>query len=313
MRIGVYGLGGVGGLLAGLLARAGHDVSVVARGEALARVRDHGLHVESPLGTFDARLDAAESPETLRPVDAVLLAVKTWQVPAAAAAIAPWLAPGGFVVPLENGVDAPDQCAAVLGDDRVLGGLCRMLSAAVEPGVVRHVGDAPSVTLGAWRTPLAGRDVEVGRALEAAGARVEVAADFRRALWEKLLFIASFGGVGALARATAGALRTIPETRALLAAACEEVSAVAAAKGIALAPDVVARTLAAVDSLPAEGTASLQRDVVAGRPSELDALSGAVVRHAAPHAVPVPVHTTIHAALQPLEHAARTNPAARRG
>jgi 2-dehydropantoate 2-reductase len=305
MRVGVVGAGGVGGLVAGLVARAGHEVAVVARGSALTAIRARGLRVDSPLGVFDARVEAAASARELAPVDVVFLAVKTWQVPDAVAPLSSWLRPGGFLVPLENGVDAADQCVLALGPERVVGGLCRMLSWIAEPGAVKHVGNAPSVTLGAWRTPLEGRGDALVAALTSAGMHVQIAADFPAALWEKLLFIASFGGVGALTRSTAGALRSIPETRRLLADAFEEVRAVAAAKGIALAPEVVKETLAYVDALAEDATASLQRDIVAGRPSEIDSLSGAVARIGAELGVPVPVHRTIHAALLPQERLAR--------
>jgi len=181
-----------------------------------------------------------------------------------------------------------------------------MLSFIVEPGHVKHLGDPPSVTLGAWRSPLGGREEDLRRALESAGVRVEVVSDFRRALWEKLAFIASFGGVGAVTRSTAGAMRAIPETRALLASAIEEVRVVGSGRGIQLAPDIVGRTLAFVDALPEQATSSLQRDIVAKRPSEIDALSGAIVRVGKEVGVPVPIHTVIHAALQPQEKDARS-------
>jgi 2-dehydropantoate 2-reductase len=209
------------------------------------------------------------------------------------------------VIPLQNGVEAVEQAAAILGDERVVGGLCRMLSAITEPGAIRHVGAPPSVTLGAWRSPIDGRVDSLLRAFQGAGVGVEIANDFPAALWEKFVFIASFGGVGALSRATAGEIRRIPETRKLLAGAIEEIAVVAAAKGIKLAPGVVAKTLEFVDCLPEAATASLQRDIVAGRPSELDSMSGAVARAGRALGVSVPIHTMIHAALLPSEHAAR--------
>jgi 2-dehydropantoate 2-reductase len=306
MRIGIVGAGGVGGLIAGLLARAGHDVAVVTRGKALDTIRERGLHVDSPLGVFDARVEAGAVSE-LAPVDAVLLAVKTWQVPDVAATLGPLVGRDGIAVPLQNGVDAPDQCADALGDARVFGGICHVLSWIAEPGSIKHVGEAPRVTLGAWRAPATAGLESLRSALEGAGVGARVAKDFRAALWDKFLFIASFGGVGAVARAGAGALRTIPETRRLLTGAFEEVHAVALARGVALRPDTVAKALALVDMVPADAIASLQRDIVAGRPSELASLTGAVVRIGREVGVPVPIHATIHAALLPQETAARSD------
>jgi 2-dehydropantoate 2-reductase len=305
MRIGIVGAGGVGGLLAGLLSRAGHDVAVVARGQTREAIREHGLRVDSFLGAFTARVETGSAAD-LAPVDAVLVAVKTWQVAGVAAALGPMLGRDAIVVPLQNGVDAPEQCAGALGPHRVFGGICHVLSWITGPGSVKHVGAAPRVTLGAWRSPVDGRIDALKRALESAGVEVRIAADFRAALWEKFLFIASFGGVGAITRSGAGALRTIPETRRLLVDAFEEVNAVATAKGIAMRPNVVAKALLLIDSVPEDSIASLQRDVVAGRPSEIDSLSGAVARMGAEVGVPAPIHATIHAALLPQERAARS-------
>jgi 2-dehydropantoate 2-reductase len=163
------------------------------------------------------------------------------------------------------------------------------------------------VTLGAWQAPADGRLDALKQTLDAAGVRARIATDFHAALWDKFLFIASFGGVGAVARSGAGALRTIPQTRRLLVGAFEEVLAVATAKAVVMKPDVVAKALALLDAIPADAIASLQRDVVAGRPSEIESLSGAVARIGADLGVSVPIHTTIHAALLPLETAARSS------
>ena len=169
MRIGVVGAGGVGGLVAGLLARAGHDVAILARGDALAAIRARGLAIDSPLGVFSAKVEASDALRELAPVDAVLVAVKTWQVAEVAASLGPWIGPGGYVVPLENGVDACDECVTHLGEERVVGGLCRMFSFLEAPGAIKHVGPAPTATLGAWRTEVKGRIEPLVAALDEAG------------------------------------------------------------------------------------------------------------------------------------------------
>jgi 2-dehydropantoate 2-reductase len=230
--------------------------------------------------------------------------VKTWQVPDVAATVGRMLAPRAIVVPLQNGVDAPDQCADALGADRVFGGICHVLSWIVEPGAIKHIGEAPHVTLGAWKTPADERLEALKVALESAGVRSRVSRDFPAALWDKFLFIASFGGVGAIARAGAGALRTLPETRRLLVGAFEEVRDVATAKGVTLRPDAVSRALGMIDVLPEDAIASLQRDIVAGRPSEIESLSGAVARIGEQVGARAPIHTMIHAALLPQDRAA---------
>ena len=306
MRIAIVGAGGVGGYFGGRLARAGEDVAFVARGATLDALRRRGLRVESVAGDFTVEPVKAEAdPASIGPVDAVLVAVKAWQVEAVAPALAPLIGPGTVVVPLENGVEAPDQLAAVLGRGSVLGGLCRISSMIVEPGHIRHAGLEPYVALGELGGGASERAERLRAAFEHAGVRAEVPADIRVAMWQKFLFITAVSGLGAVTRAPVGVLRSLRETRELLVAAVEEVAAVGRALGVAIPGGAVAATLALVDSLPEHTTASMQRDVAAGNPSELEAQNGAVVRLGAAAGVPTPVNGFLHAALLPQELAAR--------
>jgi 2-dehydropantoate 2-reductase len=127
------------------------------------------------------------------------------------------------------------------------------------------------------------------------------------ALWEKFLFIAPVSAVGAVTRMPAGAFRAVPETRAILTESMGEILAVGRARGVDLGTDAVARTLALVDGLPAEGTASMQRDILEGRPSELEYQIGAVVRLAALAGVAAPASTFLYASLLPAERRARAS------
>lgn len=309
MRIAIVGAGGVGGLLAGLLARAGEEVRVVARGEHLRAIRANGLQVESPLGAFSQPVHAAsDDPAALGPAEAVLVAVKAWQVAEVAPALRPLLAEGGVVVPLQNGVEAADRLAAALGEERVAGGLVAVLAWLTGPGAVRHAAGPPRVTVGE-RGALAGRPSPrleaLAAALRRAGVVATVTPDILSAIWEKLLLVEPWGAVASAARAPIGVIRTVPETRALLAAAMREAIEVGRARGASLADDLLARTLELLDGIPPEGTASMQRDIGAGRPSELDDQVGAVVRLGRAAGVPVPVHEALLATLRPQESAAR--------
>ena len=309
MRVAVVGAGGVGGLLAGLLARAGIEVAVLARGAHGKVIRERGVTVDSPLGRFTARPAAvADEPAALGRADAVLVAVKAWQVAPLAPALAPLVAGGGVVVPLANGVEAAGQLAAALGDERVAGGLVAVLSWMDGPGAVKHVGGPPRVKLGE-RGARAGRPSPrleaLAAALRGAGVETELVADVERASWEKFLLIEPWGTVSAASRAPMGPVRSTAETRALLVAMLEELARVARARGVALPEDAVARTMAYLDTVPVEATASMQRDLGAGRPSELADQPGAVVRLAREAGVPVPLHEALHAVLLPQERAAR--------
>ncbi|MBA3658716.1 MAG: 2-dehydropantoate 2-reductase [Gemmatimonadales bacterium] len=307
MRIAIFGSGGVGGYFGGRLAEAGEDVRFVARGAHLAAMREHGLRVSSVAGDFVVRpVRASDDPASLGEVDVVLLAVKAWQVADAAAAMRPLLSADTFVVPLQNGIEAPDTLATVLGRARVLGGLCQIIAYVVEPGHVRHAGVAPLVAFGELHAPTSQRAERLCEAFaQARGLRVKIVADVRAAMWEKFLFIAAVSGVGALAWAPVGIIRSQAETRELLVQALKEIHTVARAHDIALAADAVEKTLAFVDTLPADGTVSMQRDFAEGRPSELEAQIGAVVRLGEARGIAVPLHRMIYAALLPLERRAR--------
>lgn len=298
----------MGGYFAAVLARAGFEVALIARGQHLEAIRRNGLRVESPKGDFTARLaQVTENPENVAPVDAVILGVKAWQVPEAARALRPVLLRTTKVLPLQNGVDAPDQVAEILGRQHALIGLCRIISSVAGPGHIRHVGVEPTILLGEFEgASLSPPARTLSDALTAAGVVVETPANIRTALWEKLLFIASMSGAGAVARAAIGELRACAPTRELLRQLMSEVAAVATKRGIQMTPDVISRALAFIDGMPANGSASMQRDIADGRPSELEAIIGAVVRLGDKAGVETPAMDFVYASLLPQEQHARS-------
>lgn len=305
--IAVFGAGAVGAYFGGRLAEAGADVAFVARGEHLRAIRERGLLVTSVAGDFTIHpARASDDPAELGPADVILLGVKTWQVPEAARAMRPMLGPETFVVPLLNGVEAPAQLTEALGPGRALGGVCRIFAQIAEPGHVRHGGVEPYLGFGELEGGTSARAERLRDAFAPArGVTAEVLPDVRAAMWRKFMFIAAMSGVGAVTRAPMGLLRRLPETRRMLERALEETGALAVASGVALPASAVAETLAFMDTLPEDATASMQRDVMAGRPSELEAQSGAVVRLAARAGVEVPVHDFLYRSLLPLELRAR--------
>lgn len=306
MRVAVFGTGGVGGYFGARLAAAGEDVAFVARGAHLEAIRVHGLRVDSVHGDMliqPAR--ATDTPRDIGPVDAVLLGVKTWQVAGVAAALKPLLGADTFVVPLQNGVETADVLAAELGAEHVVGGVCGGFCFIERPGHLRHIGGATFVQFGELDRRKPARVERLRAAFESARVDASVPDDIRAAIWGKLMLVVPFGGVGAVARAPIGVLMGQPETRGLLERGMHEIAAVAKAHGVELPADAVATRLATLDGVTPSGTSSLQRDIGAGKRSELDEWVGAVVRLGAKAGVPTPVHSFIHAALLPLERRAR--------
>ena len=307
MRIAVIGVGAVGGYFGGRLAEAGHDVVFVARGRTLETLQSNGLRVESSLGDFlIGAPQVVSDPAGLAPADVVLVAVKAHQVRDAAGLAQPLAGPATTVIPLQNGVEAPAILGEVLGGDRVLGGLCKIFSTAVGPGHIRHVGFEPAILFGELGRPNTERVARIREAFETAkGMKVITPDDVGIALWEKCLFVAPLGAIGAMTGQPAGVIRGVAETRRTLQAAMEEFASVARGRGVGVPADAVGRSLKLVDSLPPEATASMQRDIAEGRPSELEYQVGTVVRYGRECGVPIPVTETIYGALLPYELQAR--------
>lgn len=306
MRIVILGSGGVGGYFGGRLAQAGEEVIFVARGDHLRAMRSQGLRVESIKGDFIIHpVQATDDPQIAGEADFVLVCVKAWQVPEVAPLVRPMTGPQTAVVFLGNGVEAPDQLKAALGSEHVLGGLCQISSLVAGPGHIRHVGIEPHVVFGELDGRSSQRVERLKQAFERAGVSVAVPADILSAMWDKFLFIASISGVGAVARAPAGVLRRLPETRRLLEQAMQEILTLAHACQIALPEEAVTKRMAFVDGLPAAVVASMQRDIMEGRPSELNSQNGAVVRMGLETGTPTPTHTFLYHSLLPQELRAR--------
>ncbi len=306
MRIAIVGVGGVGGYFGGRLAQAQEDVIFIARGEHLRAIQTQGLRVESLKGDFVIQpAQATDDPAGVGVVDVALLAVKAWQVPDAARHIQPLVGPETFVVPLENGVEAPGQLAAVLGAQHVLGGLCRIVSYIAAPGQIRHAAMEPYVAFGELDNHPSERAERLRRAFERAGVSAEIPANIQVALWEKFLFIVSISGVGAVTRAPAGVIRSLPQTRQMLEQALREALAVGQARGVPLADETVTRIMTMIDHSAAGSTASMQRDIMNGRPSELEYQTGTLVRLGQEAGVATPVHTFMYQSLLPQEQRAR--------
>lgn len=293
-KIAVLGTGGLGGYFGGRLARAGHEVSFVARGEHLAALKRDGLQVASVAGDFAVTpARATDDTSEIGEVDYVLLGVKTWQLPPAIASLKPLLGPDTAVVTTQNGVEAPQQVADVIGRDAVLPGAVDVIAFLDGPGRIRHLA-AGALTFGEWDGRATPRVATLRDALEESGLTAIVTDDVWAALWQKFLKLASLGALATVLDAPFAALRSRPGTRRLIENVMAEVRQVGLAKGIALGDDAVAEGLAFLDGLPEAGTTSLQRDIRAGRPSELDAWAGAVVRLGAEAGVPTPVNSVLY-------------------
>ena len=306
MRIAIFGAGGLGGYYGARLVQAGNDVSFIARGMHLAAIREQGLKILSPLG--DAHLEGlhiSDDPADIGPVEAVIVAVKTWQIPEVARAMAPLLDERTVVVPYLNGVEAADGLAAVIGEEHVVGGLSKVFAMVESPGVIRHFHTEAHVEMGELGGGVSDRIHALCTVFEDAGVGSSASADIRSALWKKLLMVASWSGLGALAGSPMGVMRGDPQIRALVDQSMDEGIAVGQARGHAVDAAFKEELWAFYEAMPESATSSMMRDILAGRPSELDAWNGAIVRFGIETGVVTPVqHMTYHL-LKPMEDRAR--------
>ena len=306
MRIAILGTGSVGGYFGGRLAQAGEDVIFIARGENLDAMQTHGLRVDSINGDFVVQpIQATNNPMEIGIVDLVLVGVKAWQISEAAEAMRPMIGPETFILPLQNGLEAPAQLSELLGDRHVLGGLCGLFCYVAGPGHIVHAGTNPFVKFGELDNHHSQRVELLLDTFKRAGINTKIPPDIQVAMWMKFLLIAVWSGMGAVTRAPVGIWRSLPETRRMAELSLQEIIAVAAARHIALPEDALQMIMTMYDGLVPQSTASLQRDLMEGRPSELEAQIGAVVRFGLEADVATPQHTFIYSSLLPMELRAR--------
>lgn len=308
MKIAVMGSGGVGGYYGGLLARAGHNVTFIARGAHLAALRTNGLQVKSVHGDFTvAPVQATGTPAEVGPVDLVMVCVKTPDTDQAAQAIQPMVGPATTVMSLQNGIDAAERIEAIVGMEHIVGGATWISSAIEAPGVIRQFSQFRRIVLGELDGRITRRVETLREVLKSTGATVEVTDNILKVLWTKFVFIAAISGVGSLTRLEIGDYRSVAETRALLVGLMREVEAVARANGVMLDADVVEQALALVDNVVPNIKPSMQRDVETGRCSELESMIGAIGRKGREFGVPTPTADMVYAALLPVELKARSS------
>ena len=307
MHIAIMGSGGVGGYYGGLLAAAGQEVTFIARGAHLEAIRDKGLQIKSVHGDFAVSpAKATDRPGQIGPVDLVIVATKTYHTDEAARAIKPLIGSGTVVISLQNGIDAAERIEPVVGMEHIIGG-ATWLSAALEaPGRIGQYSQFRRIVLGELDGRSTPRAQAIASVLATTPAVIELVPNIRQVLWTKFVFIAAISALGGLTRVAIGEYRQVPEAREVLAEAMAEVVAVAKASGVSLDADIIAKTLAFIDASAPDIRPSMQRDLEAGRTSELESLIGVVVRMGKQHGVPTPVMRLAYALLKPAHLKATT-------
>jgi 2-dehydropantoate 2-reductase len=292
------GAGGLGAYYGARLAQAGNDVVFIARGAHLAAMREKGLRVISKAGDVHlARVLATDDPATVGQADCAIVAVKLWDLEAAAEAAKPFIGSRTTVVSFQNGVEKDALVARIVGADRVVGGISYVSVKIAEPGVIEHTGDIARIVLGELDRTRSDRVDTLAAHFAEAGVDTSVSDDIGRTTWEKFVYLAALSGLTSLLRSPIGPIRQNAEARSLLRDALLEGCEVARAAGIALDPGFADAHMRFCDALPEQMRASMAVDLERGRPLELMWLSGAVERFGREYGVATPVSSVIVRAL----------------
>jgi len=305
MKIAVIGAGGVGGYFGGKLAQAGNEVLFLTRGKALEVIREKGLRVKSFKGDFTVHPEVSDRPESISSAELVLFCTKSWQLDAVARSIRPFLNESAVVLPLQNGADNAQRLIDVLPPDTVLGGLCKIVSKIESPGVIDHFTFEPEIIFGELSGQLSDRTRKIKEVFDAAGFKNKLSENIERDIWLKFLFIASISAMGTLTRSVLGVMREDAFIRSKMRETAQEIVAVGRALGVDLSDADIDRAFDMIDQGDFDTTMSLQRDMMEGRPSELENFNGFIVKKGDALGIETPVNDFIYFTLLPMEKRAR--------
>ncbi len=305
MKILVMAAGAVGGYYGSLLARAGNEVTFVARGDNLDAIRRRGLKVNSVnSGDFTVRGNAVESFDGSWTADLLLFCVKGYQNALAIETIAPAIGDGSTILTLQNGIGSGDDLSAAFGFDKVLLGAAYVDAAHPEPGVFDEFGGACRIVFAEQDGRPSARRSEILQTLQSAGIESEIAKDIDVALWNKLVYICGLSGMTCITRSSFKEVLETPQTAELTHRVMEEAATVGRAAGVNLAEDVVETTMAHLFEEKDGLVSSMHADLNAGKPLELANLNGKVSQLGRELDVPTPLNDFITACLTPAHNRA---------
>ncbi|HET8523570.1 MAG TPA: 2-dehydropantoate 2-reductase [Thermomicrobiales bacterium] len=306
MRVAVMGAGALGGFYGGLMARAGEDVTFIARGKTLEALRDHGLTVKSRLkGDFTIPVTATNDANSLGAVDLVFFSVKSYDLDTAVQAIKPLVGPETMVLSVQNGIDNEQRIGKIVGDQAVIGGVVVVSSTVEAPGVIAQVGGPALVRFGEMTPGITPRVRRLKDLFDKIDIPAEALEDIRGPLWQKFMLICAMSGVCSLTRLTLQQIFAVPETKQFYRDVMAEVTAVARAQGVDLPESAADDALVAMQSMLATAErGSMAYDLMAGRRIEIETLNGTVVRLGRESGVATPYNFAIYASLKPFANGA---------
>ncbi len=302
MKISIIGAGGVGGYFGGMLARAGQDVTFVARGEHLKAMQEHGLEVQTTDGTFSIRpvQVVAYAGEMLEP-DLILLTTKTYDLEDIAKQLNSVVKADTIIITTQNGIDADEVVKKSLKKGQVYPGLIHIVAERTAPGVIAQTGGLRRITFGDRSRSDNPQLKEIETMMIAAGVRAVASDDIVRDLWKKFSLIIPWAGLTSLYRLSIDQVLAVPESRDMYSRSLNEALAVAKAAGVQLPPDLHDEIIAFSEKTAPGSKSSMLVDIEHGRQTEVESLHGTFLRLAHELSVPVPVNEMVYAELKKLQ------------
>jgi 2-dehydropantoate 2-reductase len=305
MKIAIIGSGGVGGYFGAKLAKAGYEVSFLARGQHLKAIKNNGLKIKSIEGNFEVNnLFATDKIKELGHPDLIIIGVKAWQIKEIKDKLKSIVHNHTSIIPLQNGVMAVDELSESIDKSNILGGLCRIISMIEKPGVINHLAITPTIVFGELNKKVTIRTKEIKAIFDNANIKCHISEDIESDLWKKFISIC-VGGLLAVSKTTYGELREIKETRQLMIELMKEIYNLSQKIGINIESDFIDKTVAFIDTFPYDSTASMTRDIWDGKPSELEYQNGTVVKLGEKYEFDTPINRFIYYSLLPSEIKAR--------
>ena len=305
MNIVVIGAGGVGGYFGGKLAKSGLNVTFIVRGDTLKAIKTNGLQVKSIHGDFVVHPKVTNNISDIKNPDLIILGVKSWQITDIAKQLKSVINKNTMVLPLQNGANNTNKLMSVLDAQNVLAGFCKIVSKVEAPGIVNHFAYDPEIVFGEYDNQKTERLHILKAVFDKAGINNTIPEDIHLDIWKKFLFIVTISGIGAITRSVFGVIREDDNVRQIMYQTANEIVAVANAKNINLTNSDVEMVLQVIDSLDYNTTASMQRDIMEGRPSELENFNGYIVKEGKKLHITTPANTFIYHCLLPMEKKGR--------
>ncbi|SDB64423.1 ketopantoate reductase [Flavobacteriaceae bacterium MAR_2010_188] len=305
MNIVVVGAGGVGGYFGGRLAEAGKNITFLLRGKTLEAIKNNGLVVNSIHGDFKVHPNATDKMEELGEPDLIILAVKSWQVKDIVSSLKSIISKTTVILPLQNGANNFEKISEIIPQENIVAGFCKVVSKIESPGVIKHMGAEPEIVIGENDNRKSDRIQKLQEFLNSAKFKCSIAENIQLEIWKKFLFICTISGLGGLTRVSLGQMREDSYLRNVMEKTADEIIAVANKLGVGLGDDHKELVFHFIDKLDYNTTASMQRDIMAGRPSELDDFNGYIVAQGEKLQIKTPINSFIYHSLLSMEKVAR--------